>query len=303
MILFDTDLGLGTPNAELDDGAALMVLARRAREQLAGITVVHGNVTVGLALQNAARMQAYLSIKDVPLGRGQALPLLQDPSWFADFQAKYGITPPWPTAADLPWAVDLILDTVRANPGQVTLLAVGPLTNLAMALRLEPELPKLVKQVVSMGGNLDSDEPEFNVRCDPEAAQIVYEAGWPLKLIGLEITRQILFTRADFEEMLTDAPVNHLLVNQSSGWISRVEAEGWETGGCSLHDALAVAAALQPDMFEFKTADISVVLDDTVSRGSTRVALKDDPDGQPQVAVAVDHERSRTFIMDALIGR
>jgi inosine-uridine nucleoside N-ribohydrolase len=199
-VLVDTDVSLGTPRAEIDDGAALILLLRALKKDVLAVTTVHGNVRVDLATQNTLRLLSYLNHPDLPVGRGAAHPLVEDEAWFADWQAGYGPTPPWPAPADLPLAANLIIDTVRTHPGAVTLLAVGPLTNLALAARLAPEIVGEVKEVISMGGSFGETDPvpEFNARCDPEAAAIVINAGWPLRLIGLDITSQVIFTRADY---------------------------------------------------------------------------------------------------------
>ncbi len=301
MILVDTDISLGTPGAEIDDGAALMVLLRTRRDQVCAITTVHGNVPVGLATQNAARMQAYLSARSVPLGRGASLPLVEDPSWFSDFQAGYGPTPAWPVPEEAPWAVDLILDQIRSRPGELTILALGPLTNLALAVRLAPEIAGQVKEVIAMGGSFREDaDPEFNIRCDPEAAQFVFDAGWPLRLIGLEITRQVLFTRQDFHLMSAEHPVNDLLINQSLAWIDRVEENGWESGGCALHDAVAVAALLDESLFRFVPASVEVELQDNGRRGQTRVVPLANGNSAIRVATSLDAGRCRELIWDKL---
>jgi inosine-uridine nucleoside N-ribohydrolase len=248
----------------------------------------------------AAALLAYLERSDVPLGRGAAHGLVEAKAWFAEWQAGYGETPPWPDDGPLPLAANLIIDTVRANPGQVTLIAVGPLTNLALAVRLAPDIVPLVRRVVTMGGSLtDNDNPEFNAHCDPEAAQIVLNAGWPLRLVGLEITNQVHFSRAEFAALPDDQPALTLLKTQAEGWISRVESMGWGHGGCALHDALAVAAVLDDSLFEWQETAVSVTLHPENQRGITRAVPQ--KRSLVETAVSVDVARCRELIWSYLV--
>ncbi|MCB0011957.1 MAG: nucleoside hydrolase [Anaerolineales bacterium] len=301
MIIFDTDLSLGTPRAEIDDGAALILLLRRLGNQVAAVTTTHGNHDLEPVLQNTARMLAYLDRPDIPLGRGAALPLLEDKAWFADWQAGYGETPPWPLP-ELPRAVDLIIDTVKQNPNQVTLVAVGPLTNLALAARLAPEIVPLVRMVVTMGGSFNENdtEPEFNAHCDPEAAQIALNAGWPVRTIGLEITNQVMFGRAAFAALPQGHPAVDLLRELAPGWIERVEAQGWSAGGSALHDALAVAAVMDASLFSWQGAEVSVELANKEQRGLTRYRPVPPEQATIQVATAVAATTIYDLIWEAL---
>lgn len=299
MIIFDTDMSLGTPGAEIDDGAALIFLLRAMGEQVRGVTAVHGNTTLENALHNSRRLLAYLNRSDVPLGHGAAHGLIEQKAWFADWQAEYGKTPPWPDSPPLPLAANLIINTIRAHPGQVTLIAVGPLTNLALAVRLAPDIVPLVRQVVTMGGSLAANaKPEFNARCDPEAAHIVLQAGWPLRLIGLEITSQVPFARAAFAKLPDNNPALALLKAQADGWIDRVESMGWGSDGCALHDALAVAAVLDDTLFEWQETVVSVILYPPEQRGITRIQPQEG--SLVETAVAVDVNRCRELIWSYL---
>lgn len=300
VILFDTDIGLGTPRAELDDGAAIVFLLRALGEKVAGVTAVHGNASLESAMHNSRRLLSYLERTDIPLGRGAASGLVEQKEWFADWEAGYGDTPPWPPAQDEPLAANLIIDTIRAHPGEVVILAVGPLTNLALAARLAPDIVGKVRQIVCMGGSFGQEDPqpEFNARCDPEAAQAVLNAGWPIQLIGLNITTQLIFTYSDFASLPDSNPALTLLKDQAPGWIARVEGAGWEEGGCALHDALAVAAVMDPSLFSWQQTAVTVELCDPQRRGATY--LRETADGKVAVATAVDAVRCRELIWQYL---
>ena len=302
LIALDTDISLGTPGAEMDDGAALIALLKSGVDiRCAGS--VHGNVQTSEATHNLRRLLSYLGRENIPVGRGSELPLVQDPSWFTPFQARYGPTPPWPDEPQLPAAAQLLIDTIRAHPGEVTVLALGPLTNLALAVRLAPDIITSVYEVVCMGGSFgDSDNPEFNARSDPEAAHIVYNAGWPLRLTGGEITCLVHFERERFAKLPDDDPALQLLKQQAPGWIDTVEEQDWDQGGCALHDAVAVAALLDETLFEFAPATVTVELREEERRGATKIEQVAADEANARVAVEVDVERCRDFIWSLLTG-
>ena len=296
-ILFDTDMSLGTPGAEIDDGAALILLLRAMGDRVTAVTTTHGNTNLEDVMQNTQRMLAYLGREDVPLGRGAAEALLEDKAWFAEWQAGYGQPQPWPHESYLPLAANLIIDAIRANPGEVTLIAVGPLTNLALALRLAPDIATQVKQVVIMGGSFGEAEPmpEFNAHCDPEAARIVLQASWPVRMIGLNITQQVPFRREEFAALPEANQAVVMLKRFAGEWIDRVEAMGWGSGGCALHDALAVAAVMDEGLFEWRDTAVHVELNNIPKRGAMQFCPPT-PQTNIQVAVTVDAPRCHDLI-------
>ncbi len=303
LLVVDTDVSLGTPGAEIDDGAALLVLAGRYTGSVQAVTTTFGNVHTELAVQNTHRILAYLDRTDWPVFPGASLPLIQDSGWLADWYSRYGTTPEWPTPAAKRHAVTAIIERVRASPGEITLLALGPLTNLALAVRIAPDIAPLVREVVAMGGSFAHREtPEFNFRCDPEAAHIVMTAPWPVRLLGLDITSQVIFSRHDLESLASSTEAHRLLKHQAARWIDTVEEQGWAAGGCALHDALAVAAVCDNSLFEFVGASVEVELNQPHQRGLTRVRRSPGLAARVQVAAQVEEERCRRWILNALAG-
>ena len=298
MIIFDTDMSLGTPRAEIDDGAALIVLLRAMGERISAVTTVHGNTTLDNVVHNTQRLLAYLGREDIPIARGAAEPFVEDKAWFAAWQADYGQTEPWPDFSTLPLAATLMIDTIRAHPGQVTVIAVGPLTNLALALRMAPDIVNLVRELVIMGGSFGEVEAtaEFNAHCDPEATHIVLQAGWPIRLLGLNITQQVLFRREAFVALPDNNRAVALLKQQAPGWIDRVEAMGWEIGGCALHDALAVAAVLDDSLFVWQETAVTVDLSPKPQRGIIRFQAQTQQPTSKRVAIQVDSQRCYQLI-------
>jgi inosine-uridine nucleoside N-ribohydrolase len=238
---------------------------------------------------------------DIAVGIGAAQPLVGDKGWFDAWQMSYGRTPRWPGAEDIPPAANLIVKTIHENPG-ISILAIGPLTNLALALRMDPTIVSKVDGLFVMGGSFSNPIPEFNSRCDPEAAQLVLNAGWPVRMLGLELTRQIFFSRADFAALPQTNPALDLLRGQAPGWIDRVEGQGWEQGGCSLHDAVAVAAFLDESLFEWCEVYVSVELTDPKARGRTSIVLAEETGTVVRVAVGCDVEGCFERIWSLLNG-
>ena len=259
-IYIDTDLSLGTPGAEIDDGAALLMLLRNPAVQIAGIGSVFGNVPVKDATRNLARMLEITGHTDIPLAQGAAGPLEGDMGWFAEWQAGYSATLPFEFNEPRESSADMLVRLANAYPDQLSVIAIGPSTNLALALEKDPEIAYKVKQVVAMGGSFGSQPqaPEFNVHCDPSATRKICAADWPLTLLGLDITRQAAFSRAKFAALPDSDPILSMLKKQADSWITRVESMGWEKDGCSLHDAVAAAYLLQTDLFNSVPVEVEI---------------------------------------------
>ena len=260
LIYIDTDLSLGTPGAEIDDGAALLMLLHNPAVEIAGIGSVFGNVAVGNATRNLARFLGMTGRTDIPLAQGAAGPLEGDMDWFGEWQAGYGATLPFAYNEPQESAADMLVRLAHAYPEQLNVIAIGPSTNLALALEKDPDIAFKVKQVVAMGGSFGSQPqaPEFNVHCDPSATRKICAADWPLTLLGLDITRQAAFSRTRFAALPESDPAITLLKQQAEGWITRVENMGWEKDGCSLHDAVAAAYLLQPDLFHSVPVEVEI---------------------------------------------
>lgn len=271
LVYVDTDVGLGTPGAEIDDGAALIFLLRHPEIEVVSAGSVFGNVPVHDADLNLDRLLTWMNGEHIPRGLGAETPLIEGTAWFASWQSEYGKTLPWNTSPAVCLAANLIIDTIHTYPKQVSILALGPLTNLALAIRLDPSIRALTREVIVMGGsfNVQNPTPEFNVRCDPEAARIVFSAGWDLHILGLDLTRRVHFSRRDFASLPDRHPAIDLLRTQAPGWIDRVEKMGWEQDGCSLHDAVAAAYLVDETLFHIERTMVDVELSDQNSRGLT----------------------------------
>lgn len=272
LVYVDTDVSLGTPGAEIDDGAALIFLLRNQSIDMVGAGSVFGNVSLQDATLNLHRLLNWLGGEHIPSGTGAERPLIADMAWFESWRSAYGATLAWKPRPITCLAANLIIDTIRAHPGQVSILALGPMTNLALAARLDPAIIPLTREVIVMGGsfNHQNPSPEFNVRCDPEAAHIVFSSGWDVHILGLDITRRVHFSRRDFASLSSENPAVELLRSQAPGWIDRMEEMGWEQNGCALHDAVAAAYLIDDTKFQTQKTNVEIELVDPGSRGITR---------------------------------
>ena len=293
LVYVDTDVGLGTPGAEIDDGAALIFLLRNESVDVVGAGSIFGNVPLHNAALNLDRLLSWLGGEHIPVGPGAEKPLIADATWFESWQSAYGKTLPWNLRHTTYLAANLMIQAIRTNPRQVSILSLGPMTNLALAVRLDPGIVPLTREVIVMGGsfNVQKPEPEFNVRCDPEAAQIVFSSGWKVHVLGLDITRRVHFSRRDFASLPDGNPAVELLRAQAPGWIDRVEAMGWEQDGCALHDAVAVAYLVDDTIFETKETNVEVELLDPNLRGLTRFASS--KESRPVVKVITDIDSTK----------
>jgi purine nucleosidase len=298
LVYVDTDVGLGTPGAEIDDGAALIFLSRNRSVELLGAGSIFGNVPLPDAALNLDRLLTWLGDEHIPLGLGAEKPLLADNTWFESWQTSYGRTLPWNFQTPTELAANLLIHEVRTHPGQVSILSLGPMTNLALAVRLDPGILPLTREVIVMGGSLDiqNSTPEFNVHCDPEAAQIVFTSGLQMHLLGLDMTRRVHFSRRDFASLPDGHPAVELLRAQAPGWIDRMEEMGWEQDGCALHDAVAAAYLVDDTIFQTEETGVAVELADPNLRGVTRFSSA--IQGKPTVRVitGVDSLKCRDLI-------
>jgi len=196
-IIIDCDPGI-------DDALALVFAHGDPGLEVCGITTVAGNVGLDVTTANALRVRDFIGMGDVPVVPGSTRPLLRPPLQARHVHGETGLgSAKLPEALSGPapgHAVDFLVDTISAAPGEITLIAVGPLTNIALALRREPALTSLVRDFVIMGGSAGrgntTPAAEFNMLADPEAAAIVFGAGWTVTMIGLDVTLQTRVTAA-----------------------------------------------------------------------------------------------------------
>ncbi len=290
-----------------DDALAIMLAHASPEIELLAITTVAGNQTLDKTTLNARRVCTVAGIRDVPIAAGCGRPLLRDLVTAGEVHGASGLDgPAWPepaVAVAPVHAVDLIVDQVLATPGEVTLVATAPLTNVAMALRREPAIAGAVREVVLMGGSFTrgnvTPAAEFNVYVDPEAAAIVFAAGWPLTMVGLDLTHQARVT-PDVMDRIADigTPVAGIVIELMRFYGRRYTPPD----GPPLHDPCAVARVIEPRLVESKEAFVAIEIQGRWTRGMTVVDFGD-RQNQPRnaaVATALDVAGFWDLMLDAL---
>jgi inosine-uridine nucleoside N-ribohydrolase len=268
-IIFDTDPGT-------DDALALMLALNSPELDVRAITVVPGNVTAEMGLENALRMVSLANRCDIPVAAGAQHPLFQKLITAEFWHGKNGLgdveIPPSKCKVDSRFGPDLIIQLVHASPHEITLVPVGPLTNIALAIEKDPSIVPLVKEVIIMGGSITGGNvnasAEANIYNDPEAAQIVFQAGWPLTMSGLEVGDKALFTRKYLDELgKTHGPISDFIHSIAKYMLERSEQFG--SSGASMYDPSAVAIAIDPTLVKTQAMHVDVETRGDFTRGET----------------------------------
>ncbi len=268
-IIFDTDPGS-------DDAMALMLALNSPELDVRAITVVPGNVTAEMGLENALRMVSLANRCDIPVAGGARHPLFQKLITAEFWHGKNGIAnmeiPPSKCKVDSRFGPDLIIELVHASPHEITLVPVGPLTNIALAALKDPSIVPLVKEVVLMGGSISGGNvnaaAEANIYNDPEAAQIVFQAGWPLTMVGLDVGDKTLLSRKYLGELgQTHGPVNDFIHGVAKYLVYLSATFG--SSGTPMYDPLAVGVAIDPTLVKAPEMHVDVETRGEFTRGET----------------------------------
>lgn len=295
-IIIDTDPGI-------DDSMAILFAFRSAELQIEGLTTIFGNGGTVDTTINALRLVELAGRPDVPVARGAETPLLRPFEGFGwRVHGKNGIGEidyPMPKVEpDSRRAAQFIVDVVMANPGEITLVPLGPLTNIALAVMLEPEIANNVKEVVLMGGAANakgnaSAVAEANVRNDPEAAKIVFDAPWKVTMVGLDVTTKTIIT-PDYMDAL------RAVGNAHTDFIGRIvphyvqfHEEYVGTTNFPVHDSSAIAYVIDPTLFKTQHAYVEVEIKSDITHGLTATDFRRKPAGEPNVHVCIDVDSAR----------
>lgn len=259
-----------------DDALSIMLALASPEIDVLGITVVFGNVGLERTLKNTLVVRELLG-SGVPVYAGADRPLVRDR---ISAELVHGVSglegPNLPEPQSGPenlHAVQFIIEQVMANPGQVNLLPTGPLTNVALAMRLEPRIIGALKQVVLMGGSVDvgnwTPAAEFNILADPHAAKVVFESGAPIVMFGLNLTHQAIATPERVERFRALGTNVGVIAAELLDFFRdhHLQRYGWEGG--ALHDPTTVAYLLHPEMFELQAMNVEVEVNPGPSLGRT----------------------------------
>ena len=271
-IILDCDPGI-------DDALAIVFACGHPGLDLCGVTTVAGNVGLAQTTANALGVLEFAGRQDVPVAAGSPVPLLRPHNDAREVHGESGLgharLPPSQAQSLAKHATELIIDTIEASPGEVTLIATGPLTNIALAVRRHPALVSQVADFVIMGGSAArgnvTPAAEYNIATDPEAAAIVFAAGWRVTMVGLDVTLQARASRFVHERLAGLGRLGSDLLLPSLRGYRADETNGAEPGdgapadpllpggeGPAVHDVCAVALVAEPGLFGCRAARVEV---------------------------------------------
>jgi uridine nucleosidase len=303
-IIIDTDPGV-------DDSMAILFALRSPELDVIGLTTIFGNVHTDLATTNTLRLLEIAGRADIPVAKGADNPLTRPyegpvPQIHGEDGQGNSYLPP-PTIEPISeTAAAFIIDQVMAAPGEITLVPVGPLTNIALALRLEPRIAANVKEVVLMGGNAlvpgnRMPTAEANVYNDPEAADVVFGANWQVTMVGLDVTHRVNMTHdhlARYEQ--ADNPLAQHIAKIVAFYAAYFKRE-FNASGIYVHDSSAIAYVIDPSFFRVEQWPVRVETQG-ISRGKTWPAtgrkIPAEWLGRPRVNVCVDVDSARLLDME-----
>ena len=273
-IIIDTDPGQ-------DDAVALLLAMASPELELLGITTVAGNVPLARTCVNALKIVELAGRSDIPVHAGASRPLQRELVTAEHVHGKTGLD-----GADLPepqtllaaeGAVDFIVRSLRERPaGSVTLCMLGPLTNLALALRRAPDIAGRIREIVLMGGGCFeggniTPAAEFNIYVDPEAADLVFRCGAPLVVLPLDVTHQVLGTRERLAALRGLGNRTAAVVADLLSFFERYDVNKYGSAGAPLHDPCVIAYLLQPALFSGRHVNVEIEVSSPLTLGMTVV--------------------------------
>jgi inosine-uridine nucleoside N-ribohydrolase len=268
-VIIDTDPGI-------DDAMAILLALNSPELKVEALTVVPGNVDGKQGLENALKIVSLAGRCDVTVAAGAHHPLNQKlitaqfwhgPNGLAGVELQVS-----KCKADARFGPDLIIELVHKYPREITLIPIGPLTNIALAVSKDPSIVPLVKNVVIMGGSIGGGNvngaAEANIYGDPEAASIVFTAGWMVTMIGSDVGERTLMTRKYLNDLQSaHGPESDFVAKLADFYLTRSEKSGYQ--GAAMYDPLAVATAIDPTLVTLKDMHVDVETKGEFTRGET----------------------------------
>ncbi|MAS33789.1 MAG: nucleoside hydrolase [Anaerolineaceae bacterium] len=305
-VILDTDIG-----TDVDDWIALALVLSSSELTLEGVTCVYADVAIRARMVlKLMQLRGYTG--GAPVMEGVRDPLLKlDPLFWMGHEGKGLLEPEDSALEPAPeHAVDYIVRTVMANPGQIHLVCIGPLTNAALAFLREPKLAENLAHLTIMGGVLRSTaDPlmpiaEHNIRCDPEAAHVVFSSGAPITLVPLDVTTRVKITTDDVKRLRErGTPYHQAIAQQIDVWLEQMaQWFGQKRDYTHMHDPLAVATLIQPDLVTLTPVNLTVELAGTHSRAATLMrAPSEKLPVNVHAALDVDVDRFESLLMERLL--
>jgi purine nucleosidase len=295
-VILDVDTGI-------DDAMALSYAVHSPDLEVCGVTTTFGNISVEEATRNSLQVLELVGAADIPVYMGASKPLVRELTEKAKlFHGENGlgnVTLPSPRAKiQGQSAAEFLVSAIKAQPHELTVITVGSMTNLALAIMAAPEIVSLVKRVVVMGGAVTvpgnrTPVSEANICADPEAAQFVFQSGIPLTMVGLDVTMQTLLTRAHLQEWRErNTDVSRFFADICEVYMDAYAKVG-NVRGCGLHDPLAVGVVIDPTFVTAVPMHVQVDTSGGPSDARTIGDRRSDTQVAPNVEVCleVDHDR------------
>lgn len=288
-VIIDTDPGI-------DDALAILLGLASPELAVEALTTVHGNCDVARATSNALAVLELADRPDIPVAVGADRPLVKPLLTALETHGEVGMgyaTLPAPTSQPVEvHAVNLLIERVLASPGEITIVALGPLTNLALALRLAPQIAEAIPHLIVMGGAIRAGGnttplAEFNTYCDPHAAHIVLRSGIPLTLVPLDATYQVVLTNEHVDRLLrVESPLTRFVAD-STRFYMEYHRNHQSIEGCVINDPLALSLAFAPDLVSVESHPVGVDISAGPSLGNTYADFYRIDGDQPTIDIAV----------------
>jgi purine nucleosidase len=270
-ILIDTDPGI-------DDALAILTALASPELSLEGVSIVHGNCSLEQAVRNGLSVLELAKAAHIPLARGCELPLVQPsllaPETHGNTGLGYAKLPEPRIQPIVQHGCDFLIEKVMADPGEIILVAIGPLTNVALAIRKEPKFARSLKELVIMGGAIRHEGnqtalAEFNTFVDPHATHIVFHAGVPTTLVPLDVTYQCILMATDVDRLMRiDSPISKF-IKESTDFYMEYHDAYQHIKGCIINDPLALALTFAPELCDYEELPVDVDISGGVSMGKT----------------------------------
>jgi len=270
-IIIDTDPGI-------DDALAILLALASPEVQLEGLTVVHGNCSAGQGTRNALSVLELAKVGKIPVAKGCDLPLVQPsllaPETHGNTGLGYAQLPDPASRPIVQHGSDFLIEKIMSSPGEITLVAIGPLTNVALAIRKEPRIVQAVRELIIMGGAIRHEGnvtplAEFNTYVDPHAAHIVYHSGMPITLTPLDVTYQCVLLAEDVARLQKIESLIPPFIEDATRFYMEFHDEYQGIQGCVINDPLTLALTFAPDLCNYGEYYVDVDISGGVSMGKT----------------------------------